>query len=82
MFVPPAPSGETASERTEVFVNPELTAVQIVPLSVERRMPPRKSFPAKRLVPLKAKDRTVVFVKLGTAALQLTPLLSDEKMPV
>ncbi len=39
-----------------VFVKPVLTAVQLVPLLVERKTPPR-SVPAKRFVPETAKAR-------------------------
>jgi hypothetical protein len=44
----------TAKARISVFVNPVLTAVHDVPLSVERKIPPL--VPAKSVLPLTARD--------------------------
>jgi hypothetical protein len=49
-FVP-----ETARVKMEVSGKPELTAVQLVPLLVERKTPPR--VPAKRFAPETARDQ-------------------------
>ena len=55
-----------------------LDAVQLAPLLVERKTSP-KSFPAKRSVPLTARDKTTVLFTL--AEVQLAPLLVDRKTP-
>jgi hypothetical protein len=62
------------------FGNPSLTAVQLVPLLVERKTPP-VDVPAKRFVPLTARHDTVVSVKPEWAGVQHVPLLVDRKTP-
>jgi len=57
-----------------------LTAVQLVPLLVERKTPPPK-VPAKRFVPEIARAKTLVFVKPELTAVQLVPLLVERKTP-
>ena len=52
----------TARERTCVFVKPEFTAVQLVPLSVERKTP-YGSVPAMSIVPFTASDCTYMYCK-------------------
>jgi hypothetical protein len=42
--------GETARDRTFICVNPVLTALQLVPLFVDRKTP-SPSVPAKRFIP-------------------------------
>jgi hypothetical protein len=47
--------------KTTLFVRPESTGVQLVPLLVERNTPP--SVAAQRFMPLTARDQTFVSVK-------------------
>ncbi|OGU27738.1 MAG: hypothetical protein A2X66_03460 [Ignavibacteria bacterium GWA2_54_16] len=65
-----------------MFVKPELTAVQLVPLLLERYTPRRKT-PAKIFVPETARAKTIVFVYVNPlfTAVQLVPLLVDRKTP-
>src|SRR5262249_59893694 len=55
-------------------VRPELTAVQLSPLSTLRKTPP-KVVPAKRVVSLTAIVRTLRSVKPALICVQLCPLL-------
>ena len=63
-----------------VSVKPVLTAVQLVPLFVERKTPPTK-VPAKRFEPETARAKTPVLVRPVLTAVQLVPLLVDRKTP-
>ena len=63
-----------------MFGKPVLADAQLVPLSVERKMPPLE-VPAKRLVPETVRDKTPVFVKPVLADVQVVPLLVERKMP-
>src|SRR2546421_7645067 len=67
----------TAREKTVSVGKPEDD--QIVPLSVERKIPPNP--PAKRFVLLTAKELTIGFVKPVLTAVQLVPALVVRKMP-
>jgi hypothetical protein len=69
-----------AKDETEVLVNPVLTAVQLIPLLVERKTPP--SVPAKRFVSLTAKEETEVLVNPVLTAVQLVPLFVERKTPL
>jgi hypothetical protein len=65
-----------------LLVKPELTEVQFVPLLVEKKTPtpvapPIPEVPAKRFVPLTAKDSTLWSVKPELTAVQLVPLLVE-----
>ena len=61
---------ETVRDRTVVFVKPVPAGDQLVPLLVERKMPP-PFVPAKRFVPATASARTSPFVRPEPAADQL-----------
>src|SRR5512146_2461634 len=82
----PPEAGETARALTILFVKPVLTAVQLVPLSVERKMPP-PLVPAKRYLPdppeagEMARALTSMFVKPALISVQLVPLLVERKTP-
>jgi hypothetical protein len=56
-----------------------LTAVQLVPLLIERKRPPK--VPAKRFVPETARAQTEVFLKPLLTACQFVPLLVERKTP-
>ena len=66
--------------QTEGLVKPELTAVQLAPLLVEKKTPP-PSVPAKRCVPLAARAKTAVAVKPELASVQLVPFIVERKTP-
>ena len=58
------------------FIKPELTAIQLPPLSVDRKTPPPVE--AKRFVPIKARAPTFVFAgNPALATVQLVPLLVE-----
>jgi len=58
-----------------------LTAVQLVPLSAERKTP-ASEVPAKRFTPMTARDQTVLYVGNPVlAAVQLVPLSLERKAP-
>jgi len=59
---------------------PELVDVHVAPLSVERQMKP-SSVPAKRLVPLMARDVTDWLDKPVLTESQLAPPFVDRKIP-
>jgi hypothetical protein len=66
----------TARAKTGLFAgNPVLTAFQLVPLLVERKMP--FVVPAKRLLPLTARDLIAVSARPELTAFQLVPLLTS-----
>ena len=58
---------ETASDNTDLSMRPALTAVQLVPLLVERNTPP-PLVPANRFVPETASDKTQASVKPESTA--------------
>ena len=68
---------------------PVLTVVQRAPLLVERKTPPPRhcepshadAVPAKRFVPLTAKDSTIVSVRPELTGVQFVPLLLERKTP-
>jgi len=70
----------TAKEITTLFVKPESTAVQFVPLSVDRKTP--FIVPAKRLVPETARVKIPALVNPVFAAVQFFPLSVDRKTPL
>ena len=70
----------TARESTAVLVRPVFAAVQILPLSLDKKTPP-PLVPAKRFVPLTASELTDVFVRPLFTTVQLLPLLVDKKTP-
>ena len=57
-----------------------MTAVQIVPLFVERNTP--TEVPAKRFVPLTAREKTSEAVRPESIGLQLAPLFVERKAPL
>ena len=59
---------------------PVVTAVQLVPLFVDRNTPP--SVPVKKFESLTARDSIIVFVKPLLAAVQLVPLLVERNTPL
>ena len=61
---------ETARAVTSVFGKPVLTALQLVPLSLESQTPPPKA-PAKRFVPETARTVTSKYIKPVLTAVQL-----------
>jgi hypothetical protein len=86
-FGPPVPLGMTAIVWITVLVKPVLTAVQIVPLLVERNTPSRvpakrPACPPGRSVPETARDMTSMFLKPVLTALQLVPLLVERNTPL
>lgn len=82
IFADPVPleAGETASEKISGVSNPELAAVQLAPLSVERKTP-ALAVPANKFGPETTSAATEVFGKQLLAADQLVPLLVERKMP-
>jgi hypothetical protein len=70
---------ETTRALTTVFVNPALTAVQLVPSFVERNTP--LSVPAKRVPPIVARARTEVLVSPALTAVHIAPLFVERKTP-
>jgi hypothetical protein len=61
-----------ARHSTSVFVIPEFTVVQLVPLSVERKTP-FPHVPAKRFVPLVTMDSTAGFATPISTGVQVIP---------
>ena len=78
----PTPFAIVASDKMMfVSARPELTAIQLMPLLVERKSPP-KTVPAKRFVPETTRDQTQVLVNPESTAVQLVPLFVERKMPL
>jgi hypothetical protein len=63
-----------------VEVKPAFTALQVVPLFVEKKTPPPR-VPAKRFVPLVRRAETFLFVSPVLAAIQVVPLFVERKTP-
>ncbi|MBI3109930.1 MAG: hypothetical protein HYZ01_00015 [Ignavibacteriales bacterium] len=64
----------------KLLVSPVVTAVQFVPLSEERKMPP-PSVPANTVVPSTYRAFTAVFVNPELTAIQVVPLFEERKTP-
>src|ERR1039458_7348447 len=63
-----------------VSAKPELTEIQLVPLLVDRKTPPKR-VPAKRSVSETASASTKGFAKPESTAVQLVPSLVERKTP-
>ena len=60
-----------ANAVTEGFVRPESAAVQVAPLSVERKRPP--PVPAKKVDPAEASDMSFMFAIAESGGIQVAP---------